>query len=505
MARSFFLGIGLLVGLLGCNSGSHMDPGPAPVPSAPQIVAQPTAQSVAEGSSVHFQVGVTGSAPMTFTWFKNTTQVQRSSLPTYDLGTVSLADAGSYHVEVSNALGTAVSAAAALAVSPAPVGNKIRLSFTNGTKGVWPDDQVYLTLTGVDPVSGNLGYIDRTGKLNICRDPEDNTLTCPRDVTNSKWANYAMKLSEVPYIELDPARRISGGRIYISLGDRLWVRAINTVSDTGVKGVGLVQPNLGNDSDPNQAIFFDWVEFALADNGFFVNTTCVDQFGFPVTVELTNQAGSIVGKVGITESRTALFAAYKSFVADQAAGFATLVDSDNHRILSPSQGAAFQANGTEKDYLASYIQAMWTLYKTNDLVLNCNGGPFTGRVDASNTFTFTTPAATGSFLIKGLPSTQEVLKCNGILDKAKKDQSNEGVVRAQVAALLNRHIMATPGDWTKDTAYYQAAPCNYYAAFWHKHSLGEKAYAFPFDDVADKSPSLQATQPKEVRIGFSWD
>jgi hypothetical protein len=95
-----------------------------------------------------------------------------------------------------------------------------------------------------------------------------------------------------------------------------------------------------------------------------------------------------------------------------------------------------------------------------------------------------------------------VFLCNGVLDRGS---GTEKVLGAQIAAMLNRHMLETPLDWTRVAGYYRRDPCNRYAWFWHQHSLGHRAYGFAYDDVNDQSASLYAPAPLEIRISYRLD
>ena len=81
----------------------------------------------------------------------------------------------------------------------------------------------------------------------------------------------------------------------------------------------------------------------------------------------------------------------------------------------------------------------------------------------------------------------------------------EKVLGAQLGALLNRHLLQRPLDWTNPALYYQTSPCNAYAAFWHQHGLGRLAFGFPYDDVAGQATLIHLANPAELRIGFRLD
>ncbi len=88
----------------------------APIDAAPVWIAlHPENQSVHEGRKVRFTVGALGSAK-TYQWFKNDIPIMGATAYALELETVSLHDAGSYHVRVSNALNSELSKRAVLTV-----------------------------------------------------------------------------------------------------------------------------------------------------------------------------------------------------------------------------------------------------------------------------------------------------------------------------------------------------------------------------------------------------
>jgi hypothetical protein len=82
-----------------------------------QITSQPVAVSVDEGEGAVFSVGVIGSGPLSFQWLKNGESVVGENQATLTINAAGLADAGSYSLKVSNAVGSVVSLAVALTVS----------------------------------------------------------------------------------------------------------------------------------------------------------------------------------------------------------------------------------------------------------------------------------------------------------------------------------------------------------------------------------------------------
>lgn len=89
------------------------------VNGAPVIVRQPKSSSAVSGASVSFTVEATGAA-LHYQWKKGTTTVGTDA-PALTISPVATASAGAYTVVITNAQGTATSAAATLTVTAAPV------------------------------------------------------------------------------------------------------------------------------------------------------------------------------------------------------------------------------------------------------------------------------------------------------------------------------------------------------------------------------------------------
>jgi len=363
----------------------------------------------------------------------------------------------------------------------------VRLTFVNATRGPEAAVPVYAVCTCLD-AAGRFCRLDRAGRLRPCSSA-DNVVA--RD--GRTWCDYGIPLQETPAIDLEPGQTLRSGRIYLSAGAPLYLRVDEA---TG----GLVQPDPANPSDPNRSIRFDWIEFTLDGSGFHGNTTSVDQFGLPLalTVFDASDPGRPLGPVGLSESRSALFAQYR---AEAPPAFQALADAGDLRILAPAHGA-FGPDGPGRDYLQGYIDQMWDEYRSRPLVLTPDEGRFTGTVDGQDRIVFTRDGTSETSVIQGKPTTQEAFLCNGVLARGS---AAERVLGAQIAALLNRHLLEAPLAWRRAGSYYRHGPCNSYAEFWHRHGLGRRAYGFAYDDVNDQSPSLYAASPAEIRIAYRVD
>jgi DNA/RNA endonuclease G (NUC1) len=86
---------------------------------APAILTQPANLTVNAGQPAAFTVAASGTAPVSYQWYKGTATVG-SNAATLTIAAAAAADAGSYTVKVTNVAGTATSAAATLAVTVPP-------------------------------------------------------------------------------------------------------------------------------------------------------------------------------------------------------------------------------------------------------------------------------------------------------------------------------------------------------------------------------------------------
>jgi hypothetical protein len=87
-----------------------------PAGSPPVITLHPQGQSAVVGVPVSFSVTATGTAPLAYQWRKNSTPIGGATASTFGIAAVTLGDAGSYDVVVSNAHGSATSNPAILQV-----------------------------------------------------------------------------------------------------------------------------------------------------------------------------------------------------------------------------------------------------------------------------------------------------------------------------------------------------------------------------------------------------
>lgn len=212
------------------------------------------------------------------------------------------------------------------------------------------------------------------------------------------------------------------------------------------KDDGFAGPDINNPTDPNRDVYFDFIEFTIDDSGYHGNTTRVDGFGFPLQHRLVNRAGDYDKTVGelASQSREDLINAYRNDVPNE---FKSLADDQQpYRIIAPIHGS-FKVGGENENYFKSYVS-------------EC--------------------------------TTQEILLCNGKLQEDPEKGS-----------AINRHVLGD-GNGKDAEKYYKEAPANFYAKFWHDHSIDNLAYGFPYDDFNQQAAYLEVTQPKGLIIRIGW-
>jgi hypothetical protein len=89
----------------------------------PNLVLQQPNESIIEGQNATVSVVASGSAPLTYQWQKNGTNISNATNATFTISFAQAADAGTYTVVVSNSAGIITTTGAFLAVSPFHITN----------------------------------------------------------------------------------------------------------------------------------------------------------------------------------------------------------------------------------------------------------------------------------------------------------------------------------------------------------------------------------------------
>lgn len=377
---------------------------------------------------------------------------------------------------------------------PEPAPGQMVISLQNQTGGVWPDSLIYIAVLGRHPQTQRFNWLNADGQLVEARVADNDA---PGHLTKQgvNYSNYFTTLDRVRFLKFP---KMDSGRLFISLGNPMYIKILQD----GGGNVGFAGPNLANASDPNINLLFEWVEFTFNDFGFFGNTTQVDQFGFPVTMELIAEGGAFRKKVGITESRASIFSAFRSETPAEFRHLVRTGASGDLRIVAPGKGG-FEPGGTYDAYFAPYVDSVWTMYANQTATFSMWNGSrtFTGTVVA-DTFRFEEQGVPNVFYyIRRKPTTIEILEGSGVLASGN---GTELAIQAQICAAFNRHVMDAPSKWTQPAKYYTAAPSNFFAAFWHRHSIDGLAYGFAYDDVSEQSTLVQRQNPRFLTLGVRW-
>jgi hypothetical protein len=202
--------------------------------------------------------------------------------------------------------------------------------------------------------------------------------------------------------------------------------------------------------------YYDFIEFTVGTTFINVDTTRVDRFGLKLALLLHGHDGSNqeVGENYATfqESRSATFARFQSSVPTEFKELAT--DNAPYGIPSPGNDKAFQTGGAYANYFQAYAAA--------------NG-------DTAD-------------------STAQIFGCGGTL-----------AANPQLCAGLNRHVAQLPSAQQSIAGnFYQAAPANYYAQFWHQNAINGVQYGFPYDDYAGQSSDISVTNPQYAVLAVGW-
>lgn len=341
----------------------------------------------------------------------------------------------------------------------------MQFKFANQTGGAFKDDQIFFAIIGLSGTTWS--YVTDSGTL---------------EPLGSSGNVKFYSLQDLPAITVP---EIVSARAYFGMGAPLVIKIV----PDGFQG-----PDPGNPTDPNAKLYYDWIEFTFSNNTFHGNTTQVDQFGFPLTIELASSAGT--EKVGIAGGRAGIFTNFPDHVP---AEFQGLVQAP-YRIIAPFHGS-FTSGGANADYFHDYIEEIWANYAKQPLVFRLPQGKFTGRVH-DDQFVFTENGQPTKYVV-GKPTSPEVFACNGVFATGS---DIEKVIEAQLAAAFNRRVMNDGSKFCNTAAYYPSGKtANWYAEFWHPISLRKKAYGFPFDDVCNQSTLVAGTSPVSLNISLAWD
>ncbi len=226
----------------------------------------------------------------------------------------------------------------------------------------------------------------------------------------------------------------------------------------------------------------DFIEFTHGGGIWNGNTTYVDAFVIPFTIELFKADGTSQ-KMGISQSRKIIFDLFKQQAPPE---FQSCLVGDQ-RIASPFQ-VSMGIGKPNEHYFDKYVDEIWAMYATPKTLPS----GWTGKVE-NGALTFSKPGQK-DYVLTRKPTTKEIL-----LGQAEMGKS------ADMCSAFNRHVFADPGDWRNPATYYKTLPYNFYAKFWHEHTLDGKAYGFCYDDFAGQASYMSAKATRSSSSPQFWD
>jgi hypothetical protein len=240
-------------------------------------------------------------------------------------------------------------------------------------------------------------------------------------------------------------------QVYWSYNGQVHSIADQPYFDMPVNSAGRMYFYLGSPTSQ----YYDFIEFTVGPSVFNGNTTRVDAFGVKLAMRLHAHDGYDV-QVGedyqtFQEDRSTTF---QKFINEVPAEFKVLAQTQSpYRIIAPGSDPSFRTGGVNQNYFTGYA---------NSVGINA--------------------------------PTSDIFGCAGVL---AADPGH--------CAALNRHVAHLPeSQWSTPSLYYQAAPANYYAKFWHDHAINHLAYGFPYDDYAGQSSFISHGAPQYLLIAVGW-
>lgn len=309
--------------------------------------------------------------------------------------------------------------------------------------------------------------------------------------TGNQQTTYSLKLADNQTILMP---RLSAIRIYFSFDRPLYL----AVGDNGI-------PNspAGWLTDNNFNTLFDWVELTwevnTTDMTLGGNTTQVDMFGLPFSLQLTGfdaEGKPLTQQGGFQTSglRNKMISQIKKspspwnqLVFSDATGF-------DNRVISPYHGMEMKV--FPKDQLDTYINQIWQKYTTEPLTAIAENVTFTGNVKDGNLI-FTAPDCDPIIFPK--PDSFMVYT-SGPMPTVNTGKS--GVIQAALQASFMRSTLLVNNTLPAcdSSQYYQNDPVNFYAKTFHQFGTDGGAYAFGFDDVCSKSSFIIVHNPQSLQI-----
>lgn len=438
--------------------------------------------------------------------------------------------------------------------------NKLQIDASDVATGIPANIPIYAYITGLVKTPGQVFYrYSQTAGRPVEMSTSDNTITDSSKIQTGlsgpaytqnypePWANYGIALNrsgvtDVAELSSFNSTNIPGfgkgpaafsGRIWISVGKPLLPFTPRVGGNLSAQGKvdGYTTPVVAA-GGIGSLCFYDWLEFSYDVDGLlYINTTQVDQYGFPISVTATgeNVQGSPQGlynkrRSEILADLALLGVPFNTSVDIPTAG----VDADAYppvantsmklRALAPSKSPAIQAS----TYLDAVISAALD-HRSDLLAVTCSSNvlqkTYYGEAVAGTKtmvfykdkqktggpqFTFndiTTPNVLdcdGTMTGVGVPQTGDLLADLKNTGKAILAAFNRGVLNSTTAELnITAGASYTP---PLSSNYPTGVASNAWAQHFHQYSVNGLAYGFAYDDVGDQQPMIISSKTTGLKL-----
>lgn len=402
---------------------------------------------------------------------------------------------------------------------------QLLLPYTFENNSRYADEDIYIGLLAKIEPTGDVWMNLNDGTL-VPVSSDDNTIDGPEwsEPTTWKYPEIFTKLSHIEDKTIQIPHLLYAGRIFIAFESPMYFH----FHETG----GYAGANLSSDSDPNDGIRWEIIEFTWGTSGLWTNTSRVDAYQYPMGLEVTGYSGGVVTEeyedyynnaidegntpelklIGEVLSHQEILNAWDQNVSSDYLVAKTIKTHsyDGEPIIEqPSKVDEFP-----KDVLDTYINEIWETYKNYDLSLDIGDrGVWIGRVNENDEFIFTDPFDGSVATVYWKPTTINAMEGSGSLAYSPEDTPLEvvledGMIQAQIAAAISRHAIYTDiidgsiQDAHDANRFFQIEPYNEYVDFFHNEDISfeSQTYAFSYDDVGDHSSTIQTTFPTKVKV-----
>lgn len=330
------------------------------------------------------------------------------------------------------------------------------------------------------------------------------------------------------------------GRIWISVGTPkipfTTFAGANANQTTGSPVTGYATPNPATGAVGSYCMF-DWLEFSYDSTGALnINTTQVNQFGFPISMKATG-TGVVGGEQGIfNKSRSVILnslagqsnSLFNGSVPIPTSGVTsgTYPPTANTSGLLRALAPASTAGAVSSTYFGTAITNAMTYWTNNVLSVTCPSNALQQTyygLASGSTLNFYTSASTMNsstltFSFNDI-NTYNILNCSGTMAGTGVSQTgnllsdlqntgkailagfNRGVITSTTTVL---NITQTPTSSYNPAISnnYQSTtvPFNIWAQKFHQFSSNGYAYGFSYDDVGAEQPTITTTKTGSLSI-----